>query len=149
MRTAQEEHGVPSSFTLKSLLRPIHRLFSCSFPWKTLSQIKPSTPNCSISSAVAVPPLCPLCVAFNLSNVNSQLPLLHCATFSAPQPLSPIHHIFMHPLISHLSLSESCCLSFCLSLSVFWRLCYSPSLPPSLWAPGGSVGLSEEKCRFK
>lgn len=34
VRTAQEEHGCPSSFTLKLLLWPIHRLFSlllCSF----------------------------------------------------------------------------------------------------------------------
>lgn len=55
VRTAQEEHGCPSSFTLKSSLRPIHRLYSlllCSFPWKMLSQIKPSVPNVSIYSAV-------------------------------------------------------------------------------------------------
>lgn len=55
VRTAQEEHGCPSSFTLKSSLRPIHSLYSlllCSFPWKMLSQIKPSVPNVSIYSAV-------------------------------------------------------------------------------------------------
>lgn len=112
-------------------------LFLCCFPWKMRCQIKPSASNCSIFSAVA----CHLSVLLvQLSNVNSQLTLLHWATFLPSQPL--------YPLIWHLSLSPYC-LSFYLSIYVPPSLSLPPSFPLSglqaevLYSQRRNTGLSD------
>lgn len=104
-------------------------------------------------------PLCPLCGVFNPSNVNSQLALLHRATFFFSAQPHPSHFhasgdftsfsfCVLLSVIPSLS-SSSSCLYLSLSVSVIHSLSRFLSPPPSLWAPGSSVGLSEEKYRFK
>lgn len=150
VRTAQEEHGCPSSFTLKSLLWPIHPLFFfslllCSFPWKMLSQIKPSTPNCSISSAVpyhlSLSSLCgiqPLKCQFTAAVFSP----CHIRLLASPQ----CHQAHFHACADFTSFSVSVLLAVILSLSllpvslsVFKCLLFALSPPPP---PSPSVSLT-------
>ncbi len=74
--------------------------------------------------------------------------LRHLLPFSAPSiTFSCIRwfHIFLCLCPVRLSF----CLSASLSLGVSVIISFTLSPPPSLWAPGRSVGLSEEKYRFK
>lgn len=157
VRTAQEEHDCPSSFTLKSSLRPIHRLYSlllCSFPWKMLSQIKPSVPNVSIYSAVPRH-LSVVFVWYSTSQMSVHdwgcFTMLHYSLLillaqSSTQTSADFTSFSLSVLLS-VTVSVSS-LSICLYASFLFNHLRSSS-PPSLWAPGRSVGLSEEKHRFK
>lgn len=101
------------------------------------SALFPEKRSARLSHQLQTAPFARRCHATSLSSLCHIQPLkchftaavaslCHIVLFSASRPLG--RHIFMHPLISHLSLHECCCLSFCLSLSIFRSLCYSLSL---------------------
>lgn len=106
------------------------------------------TPQCHATSLSSLCGIQPLKCQFMTEVVSPCCTILFWSSWP-----NPAHR---HLLISHLSPCLSCCLSPCLSprsLSVFMHLFLfnhlRSSSPPSLWAPGRSVGLSEEKHRFK
>lgn len=119
VRTAQEEHGCPSSFTLKSLLRPIHPLFfhysSALFPGKCSLRL-------SHQLQTALFPL--QCHTTSLSSLCGIQPLkcqFTAAVFS-PRHISLLSACQCHPSHFHACAdftSFSVCVLLAVNLSVF------------------------------
>lgn len=146
----ESTRGTKLPFLIYTQIRTLDFIFIIPllfFARKILSQMKPSAPNCSISSCVA-PHLSVCLVSYSASHSHSW----HACTsvvFSHSHPLAPIVHIiFSHVHSFHASLSP-CCLSLCLSLYISLYTSLLLVLPLALWAAGRSGGLSEEKHRFK